>query len=151
MSDSDIQKTVDFFSKAFPEPKSKNIHTQLGVHYEEIAEMTRAFKGLDPKTTFLFKMVADANEALSRYLKESDNVLDLDNSDRLEILDGICDQIVTATGVGYMLRMDVAGGFGEVNRSNFSKFGENGEPIFDQNLKMIKGPNYFKPSLGQFL
>lgn len=151
MSDSDIQKTVDFFSKAFPEPKSKNIHTQLGVHYEEIAEMTRALKGVDQKTQFLINMVSDANEALARYLKESDNVLDLSKSDRVEILDGICDQIVTATGFGYMLRMDVAGGFGEVNRSNFSKFGENGEPIFDQNLKMIKGPSYFKPDLGKYL
>ena len=151
MSDSDIQKTMDFFSKAFPEPKSKNIHTQLGVHYEEIAEMTRALKGLDAKTAFVIKMVADANELMARYLKESDNVLDLSSSDRVEILDGICDQIVTATGFGYMLRMDVAGGFGEVNRSNFSKFGENGEPIFDQNLKMVKGPNYFKPSLDQFV
>lgn len=98
MSDSDILKTVEFMQKAFPEPKSKNIHTQLGVHYEEIAEMTRAIKGLDQKTTFLIKMVADANEALARYLKESDNVLDLEASDRVEILDGICDQIVTATG-----------------------------------------------------
>ena len=151
MSDSDILKTVEFMKKAFPEPKTKNIHTQLGVHYEEIAEMTRAIKGLDYKTTFLIKMVADANEALARYLKESDNVLDLDNSDRVEILDGICDQIVTATGVGYMLRMDVPGGFGEVNRSNLSKFGENGEPIFDQNLKLVKGPNYFKADLEKYL
>lgn len=47
--------------------------------------------------------------------------------------------------------MDVPGGFGEVNRSNLSKFGENGEPIFDQNLKLIKGPNYFKADLEKYL
>ena len=70
---------------------------------------------------------------------------------REEFLDGICDQIVTATGVGFMAKMNVAGGFGEVNRSNASKFGENGEPIFDPNLKLIKGPNYFKPNLKQYI
>jgi predicted HAD superfamily Cof-like phosphohydrolase len=151
MSDSDITKTMEFFSKAFPSPVSKNLHTQLGVHYEEIAEFTRAFKGKDQKTQFLLDMMGTAAEAMAKYLKESDNVIDIKPEMREEILDGICDQIVTGTGVGYFLQMDVPGGFGEVNRSNFSKFGVDGEPKYDQNLKMVKGPNYFKPDLKQYI
>lgn len=151
MSDSDITKTEEFFSKAFPEIKSKNIHTQLGVHYEEIAEMTTAITGLDQQTQFLLNMVAQANGVLAKWLKEHDNVIDIKPDKRIEMLDGICDQIVTGTGVGFMLGMNVSGGFGEVNRSNFSKFDENGKPIYDQNLKMTKGPNYFKPDLQPFV
>ena len=42
-------------------------------------------------------------------------------------------------------------GFAEVNRSNNSKFGEDGQPILDKNLKLIKGPNYSKPDLKIFV
>ena len=66
MSDSDISTTVDFFTKAFPNPISKNFHTQLGVHYEEITEFTRSMVGKDQKTQFLLDMVAQANSALAK-------------------------------------------------------------------------------------
>jgi hypothetical protein len=151
MSDSDISVTVDFFRKVFPNPKSKNIHTQLGVHFEEIGEMVVALKGKDQQTQFLIDMIGQALKAGAIYFKEKDNVLDIKPEAKVEILDGICDQIVTASVFGYMLDMDVPGAFGEINRSNASKLDVNGEPIFDQNLKMIKGPNYFKPNLEKFI
>nr|DAX95409.1 MAG TPA: NTP-PPase-like protein [Caudoviricetes sp.] len=40
--------------------------------------------------------------------------------------------------------------FEEVHRSNMSKLGENGKPIFREDGKIIKGPNYFRPNLKQF-
>ena len=70
---------------------------------------------------------------------------------RIELLDSLCDQIVTAVATAYMLGMDLHGALSEVCRSNESKFGEDGEPIFDQNRKIIKGPNYSKPKLDSFV
>ena len=62
----------------------------------------------------------------------------------------MCDQIVTAIGVGYMLDFDMVGALTEVNSSNWSKF-EDGEPIFDENGKIAKGKDYFKPELAKYI
>jgi len=42
--------------------------------------------------------------------------------------------------------------FAEVHRSNMSKLGEDGKPILrESDGKVLKGPNYFKPDLSQFI
>ena len=151
MSDSDVQKTVDFFSKAYPDPKTKNFHTQLGVHFEEIGEMMDELTGLNPTSQYVLDNIKTAVKGFAQYLKENDNIYEVKLENRVGFLDGLCDQIVTATGVGYMAGMDMVGGFGEVNQSNASKFDENGSPILDSNLKMVKGPNYFKANLEPFV
>ena len=73
------------------------------------------------------------------------------NVDANAVLDGITDQQVTAIGIGHMLGMDTTGALAEVDRSNFSKFGKDGQPIFDENGKIKKGPHYVKPNLEPFL
>ena len=67
-----------------------------------------------------------------------------------DLLDALCDQIVTAIGVGYMAGFDMAGALQEVIRSNASKF-ENGKPLFDENGKIRKGKDYTQPELAQFV
>ena len=146
---SNVLMTQAFFEKAYPEPKNKNIHTQLGVHFEEVAEMLDAMDSHNPVTRILMAKTKDALENLAAHLKKSDDILIIDN--REMFLDGLCDQIVTAVGVGHMLSMDVPGGLGEVNESNDSKFGPKGEPIFDENQKLMKGPEYFKPNLTPYV
>jgi len=146
-----IENTELFLKTAFPIILSKNQHTQLGVHFEEISEMVDTITGKDAKTIFLLDMVSKANKALALFLKENDNVIEIKPENRVEFLDGLCDQIVTATGVAYMNGMDIVNGLAEVNRSNFSKFDENGNPILDENLKMVKGPHYSKPNLKPFV
>lgn len=149
MSYSDISKTIEFFKKGYPSVDNNRLHTQLGVHFEEIAEMLEALEGTDQKTQFLLDMVRQANEAFSLYLKKEDNVIRVKNP--IAFLDGLCDQIVTAVGVGYVFDYDMIGAFSEVNKSNLSKFDENGNPIHDENGKIQKGPNYFKPDLTSFV
>ena len=70
--------------------------------------------------------------------------------DRAELLDALCDQIVTATGIGTFFGMNVPGALSEVNRSNYSKF-VNGNPIFNENQKVMKGPDYTPPELSPFI
>lgn len=67
-----------------------------------------------------------------------------------DLLDSIADQIVTATGVGTFLGMNVPGALAEVNRSNYSKF-EDGEPIFNENKKVMKGKDYTPPDLKPYI
>jgi predicted HAD superfamily Cof-like phosphohydrolase len=147
--DSNIQSALTFFIKAIPDPKSKNFHTQLGVHFEEVAEMLETLRGRDRVTQALLTSALISVMALSMHLKNKDFVVDL--ADPLGFLDSLCDQMVTATGAGYMADMDIVSAFAAVNRSNRSKFDANGDPILDANQKIIKGPRYKKANLEPFL
>ena len=73
-------------------------------------------------------------------------------SNNLAFLDSIADQLVTATGCATVHGMDPVGALNEVNRSNFSKFDEQGEPIYHpETHKLMKGPNYSEPNLAPFI
>ena len=48
-----------------------------------------------------------------------------------------------------MMGFDMVGALDEINKSNWSKF-ENGKPVFDENGKIKKGAEYFKPKLSKF-
>ena len=41
--------------------------------------------------------------------------------------------------------------FNEIQRSNMSKLGEGGQPIYREDGKVLKGPNYFKPNISEIL
>jgi predicted HAD superfamily Cof-like phosphohydrolase len=69
---------------------------------------------------------------------------------KIELLDSLADQIVTAIGVAHMFGFDISGALAEVNRSNFSKF-EDGKPVFDANGKITKGKNYTPPELTPYI
>ena len=138
----DISIIKLWFERAVPNPTDKNRAIQIGVHFEEVAEMAEALSQ---------EGIADDLNQVSGYFKEwltltSDHAL----IDRKELLDALCDQIVTAVGVAHMFGMDIAGALSEVNRSNFSKFVD-GQPVFDEHGKIAKGPNYSPPNLEAFL
>lgn len=143
-----LSAALGFFKKAIPSPTEKNFQTQLGVHLEEISEMLLELTGNDEVTADAVKHAQQIVAHLSAHLKHGYGTVTINN--RTEFLDSLCDQLVTAIGVGYMANMNIEAAFGEVNRSNLSKFDANGEPIFDNNLKITKGPNYFKPNLKPF-
>lgn len=144
-----VEVCMDFFKKGFPQSGPKNFRTQLGVHFEEIAEMMTTLDPSSQEDTMLIHYVGEAIKAMANHLKTTDGVIGV--KDRVEFLDGLCDTMVTSVGLGRHANMDVANAFKEVNRSNHSKFGENGEPILDNNLKLIKGPFYSKPELKSFV
>lgn len=143
--------TKSWFQKAVPEPTVKNFTTQFGVHLEEVAESLEA---VEPMNTFAAQLIMQASVALSAlgdYLKANEGCVKVLPEDGEEFLDALCDQIVTATGTAHMLGYDIVAAMTEVNRSNFSKFDEAGQPIFNENRKIMKGPNYFKPVLTPYL
>lgn len=87
---------------------------------------------------------------VSNKMKEEDNSYYIHQEDRVELLDALADQIVTATGVGTFLGMNVPGALAEVNRSNYSKFVD-GEPVFNENKKVMKGKDYTPPDLTPYI
>ena len=74
----------------------------------------------------------------------------INNKDLLEIADALTDILYVTYGAGHSFGIDLDKCFAEVQRSNMSKLGKNGEPIYNEHGKVMKGPNYFKPNLKQF-
>jgi predicted HAD superfamily Cof-like phosphohydrolase len=73
------------------------------------------------------------------------------NNDLLEVADALTDILYVTYGAGHAFGIDLDKCFAEVQNSNMSKLGENGEPIFNESGKVMKGPNYFKPDLSKFV
>ena len=73
------------------------------------------------------------------------------NNDLLEVADALTDILYVTYGAGHAFGIDLDKCFDEVQNSNMSKLGENGEPIYNESGKVMKGPNYFKPELSKFV
>ena len=145
-----IKSILDWFKKARPEVSAKHLHTQIGVHFEEVSEMLAEMTGLDGETRFLIEKAKLANHELAEHLKVNDHAIRINLEDRKNYLDALCDQIVTAVGCAHDQNMDIPNALDEVDRSNYSKF-VNGEAIFDENGKIAKGPDYFKADLRKYI
>ena len=73
------------------------------------------------------------------------------NNDLLEVADALTDILYVTYGAGHAFGIDLDKCFEEVQNSNMSKLGENGEPIYNEFGKVMKGPNYFKPNFEAIL
>ena len=132
--------------RARPKPTEGDFSVQLGCHFEEIVEMldTLDFTNADG-IEYEVRSTRVALNALARMLKSGE--LSATINDRKEFLDSIGDQVVTSVGAGYCAGMKTADAVAAVNRSNYSKFDKNGYPIFNENGKIAKGPDYAPPNL----
>ncbi len=68
-----------------------------------------------------------------------------------EVADALTDILYVTYGAGHAFGIDLDKCFLEVQKSNMSKLGEDGKPIYNDKGKVMKGPNYFKPNLNKFV
>ena len=73
------------------------------------------------------------------------------NNDLKEAADALTDILYVAYGAGHAFGINLDKCFDEVQRSNMSKLGEDGKPIYNEFGKVMKGSKYFKPDLSKFL
>jgi predicted HAD superfamily Cof-like phosphohydrolase len=69
--------------------------------------------------------------------------------DLVEIADALGDMlyILCGTIITHGFQDKITAVFNEIQRSNMSKLGADGKPIYREDGKVLKGPNYFKPNL----
>ena len=95
--------------------------------------------------------LADFNTAELRFELIAEEVQELstaiDNDDIVEIADALTDILYVVYGAGHAYGIDLDDCFNEVHRSNMSKLGENGKPIYREDGKVLKGPGYSPPDL----
>ena len=115
---------VEAFHKAF----------KIDNRYEATAD-------IDEKTKILrYKLMREENE---EYLEAAQN------GDLVEIADALGDMlyILCGTILSHGLQDKIEEVFEEIQRSNMSKLDKDGAPIYREDGKVLKGPNYEKPNL----
>jgi predicted HAD superfamily Cof-like phosphohydrolase len=118
----------------------KEFHTAfgLGVSHEMKASLG------EQKNMLRFNLMKEENE---EYLEA------VQNDDIVEIADALGDMlyILCGTLLEHGLQHKIEAVFDEIQRSNMSKLDENGKPIYREDGKVMKGPNYFKPNFEEIL
>ena len=145
-----IESIALWHSRARPNPTEQNFNVQLGCHFEEIVEMVEALRfshkngtgvEMPGKNSMIYQQLKDFSDGLKS------GRITASIANRKELLDAMADQIVTSVGVAHTANMKITRAVDIVNTSNWSKFSPEGEPYFDQNGKILKGPNYVPPAL----
>lgn len=91
-----------------------------------------------------FKLMEEENLEYLKATKENNLV---------EIADALGDMlyILCGTIISHGLQDKIEEIFQEIQNSNMSKLGKNGKPIYREDGKVLKGPNYFKPDIRRIL
>ena len=120
-------------------------------NFEKVGLYMKTF-GQEVKTVAGFssdkinKLRIDLIEEELEELKDAVNKKDLK-----ETIDALTDILYVTYGAGHAFGVNLDKCFEEVQNSNMSKLDKDGKPIFNENGKVMKGPDYFKPDLSKFL
>ena len=87
-------------------------------------------------------LIKEELEELSKAIQENDI---------LEVADALTDILYVTYGAGHAFGINLDKCFEEVQKSNMSKLGKDGKPIYNEQGKVMKGPDYFKPNLSKLL
>ena len=110
----------------------------LGVEHEPVAKLS------EQKLKLRFDLMDEENK---EYLEAAEN------NDLVEVADALGDMlyILCGTILEHGMQYKIEEVFNEIQRSNMSKLGADGNPIYREDGKVMKGPNYFKPNIESIL
>jgi predicted HAD superfamily Cof-like phosphohydrolase len=110
----------------------------LGIKHTPAASIGNA------RNSLRFNLMKEENE---EYLEAAEN------NDLVEVADALGDMlyILCGTIIEHGMQDKIEAVFNEIQRSNMSKLGGDGKPIFREDGKVLKGPNYFKPNIAAIL
>lgn len=132
-------------SRARPEPADKHFQAQLACHIEEMSEMMEELDSDDHLLAFLLLKTRKDLSNIAMVMREKGAAAYI--KDRENFLREMTDQIVTSVGVCHTAKMDIVEAISRINAANWSKYDHEGNPIFDESGKIVKGPNYVKATL----
>jgi len=120
-------------------------------NFQSVKKFMQTFgQEVKDKTEFPNKMIIKLRYELIK--EELDELsLALKDKDMKEVADALTDILYVTYGAGHAFGIDLDECFNEVQKSNMSKLGADGKPIYNESGKVMKGPNYFKPDLNKFL
>ena len=115
-------------------------HTAFGLGIQETPVADLGAK----KNQLRFELMKEENE---EYLEAANN------NDLVEVADALGDMlyILCGTIIEHGMQHKIEEVFDEIQKSNMSKLGANGKPIYREDGKVLKGPDYFKPDIRSIL
>ena len=118
----------------------KEFHTAFEIGYNESPKSDLG----ESKNMLRFNLMKEENE---EYLEA------VQNNDLIEIADALGDMlyILCGTIIEHGLQHKIEDVFDEIQRSNMSKLDHDGKPIYREDGKVMKGPNYFKPDFSKII
>lgn len=116
----------------------KKFHESFGITNNDVPTLN--------KESFMlrFNLMKEENE---EYLEAANN------NDMVEVADALGDMlyILCGTIIEHGMQHKIDEVFSEIQNSNMSKLGDDGNPIYREDGKVLKGPNYFKPNIKRIL
>ncbi len=118
----------------------QDFHNAFGLGVKEIP----IAKLSEEKLKLRFDLMAEENE---EYFEAAQN------NDLVEVADALGDMlyILCGTILEHGMQYKIEEVFNEIQKSNMSKLGGDGKPIYREDGKVMKGPNYFKPDIKKIL
>lgn len=121
----------------------------------EAVELFHKTYGLGISQTPKADLGKEKNELRYNLMKEeNEEYLEaVRNNNLIEVTDALGDMlyILCGTILEHGLQHKIEEVFDEIQKSNMSKLGEDGKPIYREDGKVMKGPNYFKPDFSKIL
>ncbi len=90
-------------------------------------------------------------EEFKEFLEADQNMVLMHPQDREATLKELADLIYVCAQYAENMNWDIEQALRRVHRSNMSKLGEDGEPIYREDGKVLKGPNYQPPDLSDLV
>ena len=118
-------------------------------NFDMVEDFMNAF-GQDVETEPQWTSVSELRyELIREELEEMREALD--DKDLIGVADALTDLLYVVYGAGHSFGLDLDATFNEVHRSNMSKLGSDGKPIYRDDGKVLKGPDYSEPDLQKVL
>ncbi|MBR5950522.1 MAG: nucleoside triphosphate pyrophosphohydrolase family protein [Actinomycetaceae bacterium] len=121
-----------------PNVDTERIHLRLNLIAEEFTELIGAAYGTKARTTL--------EEAWAQACEQDENA-----RDTVEVADALGDLIYVIYGAALEFGLPMDKVLAEIQASNLSKLGADGKPIYREDGKVMKGPNYFPPNIKKVL
>ena len=120
-------------------------------NFEKVGLFMKTF-GQDIKTSASFSSKKITELRVSLIEEELKELKDAIGSKNLvEVADALTDILYVTYGAGHAFGINLDACFNEVQKSNMSKLGIDGKPIYNEKGKVMKGPNYFIPDFSKLI
>lgn len=146
-----IKQITNLVDKVVPDPSNYNIHSQIAVHLEKFSTLLSSLKdaGSTQRSRDELGLAIDVTSHAQKQIASYTNGSEIMLSDvnRVELLDALCRQIITAVGLAHMLNMDISSALQEVADSDDTVLDDDGNPIFNEQKKLARSQNFTYPNL----
>ena len=117
----------------------KDFHDTFGLSYNDSPTVNLEKKIIELR----YNLMKEENEEYIEAARKNDII---------EVADALGDMlyILCGTIIEHGMSDIIEDVFDEIQKSNMSKLGADGKPIYREDGKVMKGPNYFKPNFSKF-